>query len=506
MEQNLGLDDQTTVGIFGQLKDAIFQGISLLSLVWFLRLVVGVTTSVLMYRYFGPHAMGILAIALSVVGIISFVIIEIDVVAIKRIAEASSLVRFKCVLSAYFAVEIFNKLLIAIILVGVARVVERFYHVDGLSTFLVILAIQQLVSLGYGPMGPEMLQGLFMYRDYLVQSVIAMGSQLASIGLTIFIHAGLREYLVFTVLCDALTNLYGWVLYRRVRESHAWATTRVPLQEVAYEAWDLAKAGVPVSLYYLLYKTYLNLANLLAGKWYGPTVVGYLSFVFNIINKVNSFHSSISSVLLPAFSKIKEEERKDLWDLYERGYQTMMIVAAVVTFFVALYAREATLIIGGARFLPAVLLLQLLTLQLVFRLPLQTLRMVCCAHEKNWMLFAVFALKTVCEVALYFVLTRWWQVTGLILAQVASFVVYAFCFTRVGLRFLYYDMSRARAGELWRDFAFLSAMILSIILVDASGVLTLVKKVSLSIAFLVFGALWIRREHSARRRAYLVGG
>lgn len=488
-------------------KSRILFGVSTFSLVWALRLVVGLAVSISMYRYFGPATMGVLAIGTSVFGVLTFIVIETDMVVVPRLSEADSAGSLKRVVTANYVVKVLNRLGVAALVLALAAAAEAFYHIGGLAAVLSVLAIGQVVAVLYGPVGPEVLQGLRRYREFFFQSLVIAATQLGAIGLAIWLRKGLVDYLVYTVLLDAAAAVYGWYLYLGLRRHYAWSGIPVRSGDLVREISSLILASIPVTMNQLLYKSYLHFANLFAGKWYEPRVVGYLAFASNVVNKLNSAgHGTLSVVVLPFFAELREKERSALWDLYERGYHTMLVVTAAATVLFTVFAKEVTLVVGGARFLPAVILLQLLTVQLIFRVPLQILRMVYFAFEKTWTLFGIFALKTACEIALYFVLTIRFEEKGIVTAQVASYVVYAACFAWVGFRFLYPATHRRRAFEFARDLTALLALVVGLIAVDVSLEPTLPWKVMLVLAVASLGGFWVRAGQLAGRRAYLVGG
>lgn len=488
-------------------KAKLLRGISTFSGVWVMRLVGGLVVSVAMYRYFGPATMGILTIATSILGVLTFIVIETDMVVVPRLSGAGSTENLKRIVTANYVVKGLNRLAVAALLFASAATVEAFYRIEGLAAVIAVLAAGQVVGVLYGPVGPEVLQGLRTYREFFFQNLVVAVTQVGAIGLAIGLRKGLVDYLVYTVLLDAIAAVYGWYLYVRLRRRYGWAGIRVTRDDLIREIASLVRTSLPVSMNQLLYKSYLYCANLFAGKWYEPRVIGYLAFASNVVNKLNSAgHGTLSVVVLPFFAELREKERSVLWDLYERGYHTMLVMTAAATVLFTVFAREVTLVVGGARFLPAVILLQLLTVQLIFRVPLQILRMVYFAFEKTWTLFGIFALKTACEIALYFVLTIRFGEKGIVLAQVASYVVYAACFAWVGFRFLYPATHRRRAFEFALDLTALLTLAVGLIAVDVSLEPTLLWKVMLVLAVASLGGLWVRAGQLAGRRAYLVGG
>lgn len=483
---------------------SVLRGISAFSLAWGLRFVVGLAVSIALYRYFGASNMGVLAIATSVVGLMTFIIIETEMVVVSRLAGTTPAAT-KRVVTANYAVKMLNRAAVAALLIGGASFVETFYRLDGLAAMLGVLAAGQMIAVLYGPVGPEVLQGLRRYRQFAVQSAIALGGQVAAVVVTMLSQQGLLAYLVYGVVFEAAASVYGWHLYWSLRAQEGWSSIRVGRADVWAEAVSLVRASIPVSLNQLLFKSYLYLANLFAGRWYEPAVVGYLSFASNVINRANSTaNATLSTVFLPFFTELKAKQRDELRELYERGYHTLLLFSGTATVSLALFAKEVTVLIGGSQFLPAVILLQLLSLQLVFRLPLQVLRMVYFAFERTWALFWVFAIKTASEIALILLLTRWFDVRGIVLAQVGAYAIYAGLFAAVGFRLVYGDWL-ARTGELGRDLGVLVAFTGGVILIDLTFAPSLLQKLVITATGLAATALWVRAGQVSGRRLYLLG-
>ncbi len=483
----------------------ILRGISTFSAVWILRLGTGLITSACLYRYFGPSLMGLLAVGSSVLGIISFIVIETDVVVVPRLAGSGSPETAHRIVWSNYLIKAACRLLVGLLMFAAAGPAEAFYHFEGLHSIVIALGIVQWVAILGSPVGPEVLQGLLQYKRYLWQALVMIAVQLATAGYTILTHQTVVGYILCGAALDLAVSAYNWWLYASLRRSAGWAAAPVRWSELWADALSLAQRSIPVSLNQILYKSYLNMGTLFAGKWFSTTTVGHLSFALNIVNKVNSaVNTMVSTAFLPVFGELKGRARTELEELYERGYHTVLLLTAVATLMLAVFAREIALVLGGPSYLPATILLQLLTVQLIFRVPLQILRMLYLSMEKTWTLLAVFFAKTVCEVVLFFTLAHWMGAKGIVLAQVLSYVVYAVGFGRLGLRFLYADRYVRQLLAFGRDLLAVAVLVGAAIAVNAWIEPSFAGNVGLACVSLMLASAWLWLA-SGQKRVFVLG-
>ncbi len=483
----------------------ILRGITIFSAVWILRLGTGLLTSACLYRYFGPSLMGLLAVGSSVLGLISFIVIETDVVVVPRLAGSGSPQAAHRIVWSNYLIKAVCRLLVGLLMFAVAGAAQTFYGFEGLREIIVALGIVQIVGIAASPIGPEVLQGLLQYRRYLWQAVLMMAAQIGAAAYTILTHQGVIGYILCGAVGDLVVSAYNWGLYAGIRRTLGWKDAPIGYSVVWSDAISLTQRSIPVSLNQILYKSYLNMGTLFAGKWFSTVTIGHLSFALNVVNKVNSaVNTMVSTAFLPVFGELKERARNELEELYERGYHTVLLLTAVATVLLAVFARQIALLLGGPEYLPAATLLQLLTVQLIFRVPLQILRMLYLSMEKTWTLLAIFFVKSACEIVLFFSLAPWLGAKGIVLAQVLSYVVYAIGFGQLGLRFLYADRYLRQLMAFGRDLIAVAALVGGAIAVNAWVEPSLAASVGLALVSLMLASAWLWLA-SGQKRIFVLG-
>ena len=485
------------------LKSRLSKGVFVFSTLWFVRLLAGVVIWIALFRYFGPEQVGVLAIANAMFGISALLLIDSDAIVIGRLAKADS-TSLKRIATVNYALKGTNKLAVAGILALVSGIVDSFNQIDGLRVLLLLLAAKQVVVVFAGPVGPEVLQGLRRYRELFFQYMLVILSQAGALALCIWLQQGLAGYIVWWLILDAIGVLYGWYLFAVIKRDFGWHLTPLWGHNFSSEAQSIIRTSIPLSFTVALNKIGPHLATVLAGRWFELTVVGYLSFALNVVERAHSgTRASLGTSLLPFFSELLEKGTKNTKDLYERGYQTIFVVSAAGIITLVWFAYEVILIVGGVEFLPAVILLQIVSLQLIFRSPLQVMQMTYLAGEKTLRVLRLSAVKTVTEVSLVFLLARLIDEKGIVLALVISHAVYAVCSGWVGFRHLDPTGWRRRCFELGRDLTTLLGIAIGFIVLGQTLEPTLWMKIVIAVFAGLLGVLWVYTARTKGRRAYL---
>ena len=484
-------------------ESRLSKGIFVFSTLWIVRLLAGVAIWIVLYRYFGPEQVGVLAIANAVFGISSLLLLDSDAIVIGRLAKANN-ESLKRIVAVNYALKGTNKLATAGILILVSNIVDSFYRVDGLRILLLLLAAKQVVSVLSGPVGPEVLQGLRRYRAFFFQYMLITSSQAGALALCIWLQQGLADYIFWWVILDAVVGLYAWYLFAIIRKDSGWRLLPLLRHRFVSEAQSIIRKSIPLSCIIAMNKIGFHLVTLLAGRWFELAVVGHLSLALNVVERAHSgARASLGTSLLPFFSELSEKSVEKINDLYERGYQTIFVVSAIMVINLVWLANEITLILGGIEFFPAVILLQILSLQLIFRSPLQVMHMVYLASEKTLLILKLYTVKNIVEVSLVFLLTSLIAENGIVVALVISHAVYAVCSGWIGFKYLDPVGWKKRYAELGRDLTALLIISTSLIFFWQALEPTLWVKIIVAVLIGILMVIWVYMSRLNGRRTYL---
>ncbi len=105
----------------------------------------------------------------------------------------------------------------------------------------------------------------------------------------------------------------------------------------------------------------LNLPNILIGKYLGATALGYYALAYQVIEfPVQRISKNILKVMFPALSKLQENKDEYL-HLYRNTLYYILLLVTPLFAGLMITAPDLVLLIYGSKWLPAVLILQMLT-------------------------------------------------------------------------------------------------------------------------------------------------
>jgi len=105
----------------------------------------------------------------------------------------------------------------------------------------------------------------------------------------------------------------------------------------------------------------LNLPNLLIGKYLGATALGYYALAYQIIEfPVQRISKNILKVMFPALSKLQENPA-DYLNLYKNTLYYILLLVTPLFAGILISAPDLVVLIYGRKWIPAVLILQMLT-------------------------------------------------------------------------------------------------------------------------------------------------
>lgn len=435
--------------------------------------------SALVLRYFGPEGKGILAIAISVQGLVSLLQIQTGQAAqafIPRLLEDKHYGAIKAFLRESYWIRCAAAFTISLVLYITAHRFSAFYGIETLDALIVVLAFTNLASILTGFVDQNVLIAFGRCREVLTLSLIdAVGNFMAVVA-TVILKWGLAEYLWAMGAAKLLACVYLLYMGSNIRRAYAFhGLDRVgdaPRQE---KKNDVLRFSVPVTLTGVLSQLTSHLSVLVAGKIFALDIVGYYSFAVATVTLLWSIASLPEALLISKLSKASRRGMQHLIEEIDQGWRYALAYAACSSMVLIAFARELTWILAGPEFLPAVPLVKGLAFLLVFR-AVEITRLVYYAELDPGGIFRRYAYKPAIEITGYVALIPTLGIWGIVVSGVISQGIYGFiisygAFSRIadGKRRGYASLYRlwasvlavcvmlSAAGYFWTEYQELTA-------------------------------------------------
>lgn len=377
--------------------------------------VIGLLSLAALFRYFGPEQMGIFAIANSLFNFLLPLNIGTGPAIqtfLSEFEERKWMWSLRTLLKISMLLRLgFLALISAALYLGAGWGAE-FFQMPFLATLLPLFAVKNLSAILAGPFDSHTMLGLRHYRGVFVYNILSALGNAGAILAVIVVQGGLRKYVVFLILGSLPASASAWVFFLRARCK--FAGPRLPEEDSAPRlVAKLLRFGLPTMFHQFLGQVHFYAANLIAGKFLGTTPTGYISFATGLINRLDDFLKPFSTVMLPVFSKLKVRGKGDLYSAYRKNHDITVYGGFLVSLFVVAFAKEITLLLGGAQYLVGGQILALISIQFLFRLPIHPIAQLNYALNLPHINFACHAFKIAIELILYAVLTPLWGLWGL---------------------------------------------------------------------------------------------
>ncbi len=148
-----------------------------------------------------------------------------------------------------------------------------------------------------------------------------------------------------------------------------------------------------------------NLSKVVLGKLFTPELLGYFTFAFQTVERFVTLVYSLPYALLPSFTQLVAlGERDRLRWVTGQAFRLIGVAAAAITVLIFVFAPELTLWLAGPRFAPAVPLLRILALVPWVRTAHQPLTMLLQATRRPGAVFGLALVKLAGEFGCYFLL------------------------------------------------------------------------------------------------------
>ena len=231
-------------------------------------------------------------------------------------------------------------------------------------------------------------------RGFHNLSYEAFGGVLA-IGVMVLIGGGAIAFrlpldiLVYAVLLGSIANfsLALWVLSKKLRLSVSPSANWGVLRELFVLSLPFAGAAIFSRIY-----TYTDVTFL--AKFSGEQAVGWYSAALKVILALNLIPASVSASLYPTLSSHAAHEPQKVGTTFAKAFFLLALIAFPIAAGMILLAPMIVSTFYNDKYLPTILLLQLLSVSLVFgflSFPLGALLAATNQQKKNTIIFGIAA-------------------------------------------------------------------------------------------------------------------
>jgi O-antigen/teichoic acid export membrane protein len=327
------LSGRTITGGQWRMASLVVQGV--------LHLVIGVVLA----RLLPPADFGLAAFSLIVIGLAAMVadvgvgaaVVQRQTVTVRHLRVA-------------FTLSLLTGLFITGVLVGIAPLVALLAKDGAVAPVLRVQSIV-FIATGVGTVGRAQLQRRLDFRRLFVVDLASylLGYAFIAIGGAL-LGWGVWSLVLGSIVQSGLASVLFVLL------------ARAPIRPflAKREVRELLGFGVGVTVNGVINYVGRNGDNFLVGRFLGTTALGLYARAFNFMMlPINYFSSVIPTVLIPAFAEIQTDKSR-VGRGYLMGVQTAALVTAPVMAWVIVSAPHLILGLYGARWVGAIVPLQIL--------------------------------------------------------------------------------------------------------------------------------------------------
>ena len=272
-------------------------------------------------------------------------------------------------LSTLFWINMVVGAILALLSVGAAPYVARFYHEPRLFWVTVVLALGFLFNAA-GVQHGALLQREMRFTALSVIDILSLVISTAG-GITMALRgAGYWALVGMTLLGPLVTMIGLWVCTR-------WIPGK-PRQRVGIR--PLVRFGGTITLNGLVVYVAYNLEKVLLGRFWGADVVGIYGGAYQLSNiPTENLNSSIGGVAFSALSRVQADPRR-LRSYFLKGYSLVLALTLPITILSALFAVDAISVLLGPKWNEAAP---------IFRLLSPTILIFAMINPFSWLLFSI---------------------------------------------------------------------------------------------------------------------
>lgn len=410
----------------GEVAHSVSRGAFWLVLEKVAALVSSVAYSMLLLRWLGPRQFGIMTLALACVGFATAATGNFEMFLERYAAEYEARGLRLTLRRAHLlalGIKLGLGLVASAVLLALTPWLAGFFAVPQLLVLVPVLTLMVAFD-GFSTTGRATLYGSQEFRWI---SLLAVFFHLVKVVLVAVLWWGRHDLfalaLGLSVLAVALalaqTAVSLWIM-RNARDREPPAPER---------AWrgllgSMFSYCLPLLGARITFMSGQNLSTIVLGKLFSPGNLGYFKFAFQTIERFNDLANAVPSSLMPSLTRlVARGERERLRLIFDQALRLIQALAFALSFFLFVFARELTLLIGGWSFGPAVPMVRVLALVPMARTAQQPLTMLFQSLRRPGTVLALSLVKFVTEFGAYFMLVIPLGVIGAAWANLAGAVV-----------------------------------------------------------------------------------
>jgi len=412
--------------------------------------ILGLVYMTLLLRFVGPYNYGIFAVALAVIALSQIGTLNFESALARFIPEyevKKSYFEIKKLIMTSFALKFILSSSITLLVFSLSKNIAYYYHIDQLANLLGIFSILIVVN-SFNALINQSLFGFQYYKHLFILSAWNQVLGIIAVVVSIFFQYTLLntgKMIVFANCIGAITGIFILfiLLYQKSNKSNN-------IQKISNKKLleRVIPFILPLSVSMALYTIYLNIGKVILGYFFMPEIVGYFSFSMATVERIVGVVSRSNASLLPPMSQIHAQGNKKMLEkVIITGTRYISMIAFIFLVLIVIFSKELVILVGGAKYLPAVILLHILSFQILFRLPSQVLGTVFYVYEKTTTMMLVNLAKIVFELSAYLILIPLINVKGAVMAHVLGYILSFFISLQI-VNGLIYTTSNPMKNEI----------------------------------------------------------
>jgi PST family polysaccharide transporter len=310
-------------------------------------------TQIVLARLLAPRDFGLVALTYTVVALVAV---------IRNTGLQQILVqrqrRFGLWANSAFWLELTIGLTTAVTVAVAAPIAAAVYHNKNLIGLILVVASATPLSAWFVVPSAK----LMIDMRFRALAATSIGYNLAAMGLSVTLAAlgfGAYSFVIPLPVAAVLRNIWLW---RLARPPVSWRPQFRRWRFLVGDGFYMIAAG-------FLSSTIFGSGSLALGLFYTKAVVGQFFFAQNLSMQVAQLLSqNLGNVLLPALAKL-QNDRQRLVNALLRALRMLSFLAVPTSLLVAVAAYPIIVLVYGAKWAPAVPLLQVMAVGMVFNLP-----------------------------------------------------------------------------------------------------------------------------------------
>ncbi|MDE3181575.1 MAG: lipopolysaccharide biosynthesis protein, partial [Acidobacteriota bacterium] len=285
-------------------------------------------------------------------------------------------------ISSLFWINVLVGAILGILSVVVAPTIAAFYHDPRL------FAVTAILGLGFLFDAAGVQHSAILQRQMRFTALAAIETASLSAGIAVGIVLALRGYgywaLVATIVVTPLASAMGvWL-------TAAWLPGP-PRRHVGVRS--MIGFGGTLTLNGLVAYAAYNMEKVLLGRFWGADALGIYGRGYQIANlPTSNLNSAVGGVAFSALSRLQNEPGR-LRTYFLKGYSLVLTLTIPITVVCALFAHDVVLVILGAKWTAAVIILRLLA---------PTIVVFALINPLGWLLYSLGLVGRSLKIALVF--------------------------------------------------------------------------------------------------------